>query len=664
MQNEFSEITKFKHSLTKNRSEHIGKDVWKDFVIPRFFNRVDLASAMPARLEGGRGSGKTMLLRYLSYHSQFSPNRENIPENVTGRIGLYWKADTQFLRLMQKRGIEEDVWAPTFDHYLNLKLSQEVLLSVRCIADSSYQGIQKAQLEDTVFEGISDFGFSDESFSSVYKEISSRIRKAEVAIQNVKGINDLNKLPVSFLNFIIDSVKESFECLSATMYSVYIDEYENLLGYQQRIVNTRIKHSEMPLIYNIAIKLNGMSETLTLSDEKLENIADYTIINLDEEIDRSGFDTYVSEIFLKKLNDASPSIVKNLDINLSVCSDANRIDERYEVEYESECKGALNKIFPGRTHQDLADEVFETPVYYKKMVSEIERALKIKGCNKLDSSNFISDENRKASVVCASILFRRSADPYAVLLELEKLKAGEANKFTSRTAWEHNYFIGCYLRIVRAFKGNSTFYSGFDVYSALSGGNVRHFLELCKTAISLRDDYELQESFVVDRKLQHMAARSTSAELVKEIQRFTPLGNQLDKFVRSIGKIFQLCQDRESQSETEVTHFGIRDEESVFDDEDQRILNEAEKWGVLKAIPSTKNKSLKSSHTYDYVLNPVYSPFFLISYRKGRKIDIDATDFKNMYLHGETSVGGGIRKKLRLIDIDETHVQPKQSSLL
>ncbi|MCK8688499.1 hypothetical protein M1M10_34455, partial [Pseudomonas umsongensis] len=94
------------------------------------------------------------------------------------------------------------------------------------------------------------------------------------------------------------------------MFSVYVDEYENLLGYQQRVINTRIKHSEPPIIFNIAIKLNGMSETLTLSDEKLENRADYSIVNLDSEIEKSGFDSFVAEIFLKKLTEASPTISK------------------------------------------------------------------------------------------------------------------------------------------------------------------------------------------------------------------------------------------------------------------------------------------------------------------------------------------------------------------
>ncbi|WP_148253386.1 ORC-CDC6 family AAA ATPase [Aidingimonas lacisalsi] len=665
MMTETSEITKLKHSLTKNRSEHLGKDVWNDFVVPRFFNRVDLTSEMPIRLEGGRGSGKTMLLRYLSYHSQFSLNRHFITDEDVSRIGLYWKADTQFLRLMTKRSIGEDTWLMLFDHYLNLKIAYEMLSSIFSLSDSHYGKVTHRQVAGTVLEGVSDFGFEKEGINDVYKEIGRRIRKTEMIIQNIKDVQSLNFLPVSFIAHLAESVLHSFPCLQGSLFSVYIDEYENLLSYQQRVINTRIKHSEPPIIYNIAIKKNGMSETSTLSHEKLENKADFSIINLDDQIEMSGFDVYVSEIFLKKLGESCPNVIESCDIDLSVCQEVDKIDARYDCKYEASCREALNRIFPGRTHYDLAEEVFNTPSFYNKMVSEIKRALEQKKCAKYHEEDFVSGDHKKASIVCASLLFRRNINPEDVAAELFRLRNGEKNKFTDKTAWEHNYFIGCYLRIVRAYKTNSTFYSGFDVYTSLSGGNVRHFLELCRTAISLVGDNDLAKDFVVSRKLQHIAARNTSEELVREIQRFTPLGNQLNNFVRGLGRVFQLCQDRESQSETEVTHFGIKDDQGVFKEEDQFFLDEAEKWGVLKAIESTKNKSLSASPTYDYILNPVYSPFFLISYRKGRKLDIDAVDFKALFQSGEAAVNSSIGKKLRLLsNSNENSSTDMQASLL
>src|SRR5690606_29869600 len=110
------------------------------------------------------GSGKTMLLRYLSFYSQFSIHREKIPCDAINKIGIYWKADTQFLRLMQKRQVDDSDWISIFDHYLILCLVVEVLNSVVAIANSSYSKFSGADVEAIFFSGIEDYGYSSNGF--------------------------------------------------------------------------------------------------------------------------------------------------------------------------------------------------------------------------------------------------------------------------------------------------------------------------------------------------------------------------------------------------------------------------------------------------------------------------------------------------------------------
>ena len=63
--------------FSKNRAEEFGYDVWEHFVIPPFFDQLELEKAKkPGVIIGGRGSGKTMLLRYLSHQTMFSPKRK------------------------------------------------------------------------------------------------------------------------------------------------------------------------------------------------------------------------------------------------------------------------------------------------------------------------------------------------------------------------------------------------------------------------------------------------------------------------------------------------------------------------------------------------------------------------------------------------------------
>src|SRR6266404_1707332 len=138
--------------LSKNRAEELGDDVWKHFVIPHFYPKLDLTTARKPRLIiGGRGCGKTMLLRYLSHQTMFSLSRPTIPNDALSHIGLYWRADTQFASAMSQRGIPDDTWDAAFNHMAAVILGMEVLNSLNSIAKSSCDAVRQEILEHIDF---------------------------------------------------------------------------------------------------------------------------------------------------------------------------------------------------------------------------------------------------------------------------------------------------------------------------------------------------------------------------------------------------------------------------------------------------------------------------------------------------------------------------------
>jgi hypothetical protein len=661
----YDELTKIKHTLTSIRSEHAGKDVWIDFVVPRFFKQEDFISKQPARIEGSRGTGKTMLLRYLSYQSQFSQNRSTIPGEAVTHVGLYWKADTQFLRMMDKRGIDEPEWIGAFDHYLSLKLALEAINSIFTIAESQCDSFSLADLDKIILKGISDYAFGSENLASVRDELKSKIRKSEMLIQNVKGLPGLEVMPSTFLLFVIESIKNFSELFSPLNFYVYVDEYENLLSYQQKVINTRIKSSEPPLTFNIAIKLNGMAEQQTLGDEKIENRADFIVINLDTKVQENSYQLFLAEILLKRLSDVSTLVSDELGFDPKILNDVGRLAEREDSSYKKQCMDLVSSILKERSSSDLAGEVFSTPAYIDKLNSEIEKGLQAKGVEKYTVDDFIKEDFKKASIVCSSLIHRNSVSVEELSLEVSKMEKGEDNKFTNKTEWEDNNFIGCYLRLVSTYKKKNTFYSGFKVYCHLSAGNVRHFLELCRSAFSLISEKDVSKGIFISNELQHLAARNASEGLFKEIQRFTPLGLKLSKLAEGLGVLFYECQARPQQSETEITHFGIKNKNEVLTESDQILLAEAEKWGVLKLNELTKEKSPLSTGLYDYVLNPIYAPKFFISYRKGRKFELTLNELRALAKDGKGAVSDILKTAVKAEEKKQEKMdEQKQGRLL
>jgi len=611
-------------ALANNRSEHIGMDVWNDFVIPFFYKKIDFDSSFPMRIEGGRGSGKTMLLRYLSYHSRFSDNRKNIPPHELNAIGLYIRADTQFLRQLQKRGIEEHVWLSVFSHYINIILLTEITSALLKISNADFYECKRYNFSHISSEILSIYGsqFAGK-ICDLEKTFQDERRKCELAVANPKLIDNLLFLPDSCLSDFVKEVSKKSECPNLK-FKIYVDEYENLLKYQQLIINTRMKHSEPPLIFNIAVKLNGAPHAETVGEESITFKHDYTIENLDNLLSENSFDCFAAEILflrLSKSDEQYKKIFSGIQLN-SVHDLEKRADEKYQERVLREAR----LLLPGKSHEDLADDIFNTPKLISKLKSEIEIGLKQKG-SKLNPDAFLSEKNKKASIVASSLLFRKKTEPEEILEQLNLLENGNANKFSGTTSWTQNFFIGSYLRLIRSFKTDSNFYAGFDVYVLLSSGNMRHFLELCRTAFS-NFTQEFQDHRVIDCRAQHISAMQTSEILFREISSFMPLGKRLKVFCGRLGDIFGLYQERSSQSEPEITHFNIRGGFSSIDHEYQEFMLEAEKWGILSRVSSTKGKSLDKKDDCDWMLNPIYAPYFFISYRKIRKTVFDSDEIK------------------------------------
>jgi hypothetical protein len=104
-------------------------------------------------------------------------------------------------------------------------------------------------------------------------------------------------------------------------------------------------------------------------------------------------------------------------------------------------------------------------------------------------------------------------------------------------------------------------------------------------------------------------------------------GPQLYALAQCLGSIFRERHRSDRQSEPEINHFTLSGGELS---EKLRIyLSEAEKWSVLFVSTETKMKATGAISS-DYVLNPIFSPYFQISFRKKRSLQISSAQLQVM----------------------------------
>jgi hypothetical protein len=103
-----------------------------------------------------------------------------------------------------------------------------------------------------------------------------------------------------FLKRLIGTIRNQIRPLGRAVFFVYIDEYENLAEYQQRLVNTWLKHSEPPLIFNLAMKRNGFGTRATIGAETLSAKHDFCYFDLEDyDLDRQFSPKPVPPILLR-----------------------------------------------------------------------------------------------------------------------------------------------------------------------------------------------------------------------------------------------------------------------------------------------------------------------------------------------------------------------------
>ena len=622
------------NAFIRNRAEEFEHDVWSNYVLPLYYPQLGLTEARKSCvLQGGRGCGKTALLRYLSYQSQFSPKRINIPDKTLDTVGLYLKADSQYFSSFTGYEIEERRWKDIFEHALCLALAEQIINAVLTLNCSEERLARYGELTNLDFnDAVSGFFGSEipSSPENFCKWLRQQRQFLSRWFKNIDAEQPPTMLPLKeFLTSVITEIRTKLPYMNGSVFAVYIDEYENLLDYQQRFLNTLIKSGEPPLIFHVAMKPNGMRTRHTIGNESIQETSDYRLIPLDELL-RPDFKLFCAELFFFRLITGSNLPEEDTPvIQNHLRSEVNFI-ERSTVLYRQRVLKEIETILPGRRYGEISQEVLANSTLNRRWKKIIDEGIKQQS-SPLKSEDFFDLNHPEASVTCAALLHQKTKKADEVLLEFNKLRNGDQNKFKDGE-WIHHFLLGSLLLMYLPLRQiPCPIYAGFDAFVQLSGTSVRHFLELCHLSIGDRFSQSdlVQTSISVDRQAE--AASIASRKFRGEVSSCGDHGNRLFALVNFLGKLFRLSQARYSQSEPERTHFSIVGAELT--ESSEKILNEAIKWSVLFPTEETKVKGNRYESN-DYVLNPIYAPFFGISFNKGRKLEIPTNQSETMFTGG------------------------------
>lgn len=597
-----------------NRTEQM-KDLWK-YYVP--FPGLD-GTGKPVVVQGGRGSGKTMFFQCNSWQQvllQIRKSGDSISDLLDKRdfVGIYYRVDTTFVSSMYGRN--EDHWDSIFETYFSIcilreilkllsVLKQEMLIDQRKLTFFVNEFSQRINPSSSVRD-ISDFLAETDLYLDCIEDKINGIESQRITqIRRVTAHRIINDLCIACSELLDRSL----------LFKVFIDEYETLQEYQQKIINTLIKHSTLPVIFNIGLRPKGMKTKETISKtETIEAPHDYELLTLG--IDSNIYQDILREICKKRILMGKESG--------QIPSEASESIEYYLGNYSIEDE-----------LDTLVGPEIELPHIPKlsKLICEYGED------EGLDTSTI----DQYCDALCYNAPALNSRVHYALLCKKSPYtpKISELYKaYTENTAryseWMHTRKYGAVFLLCKELKKDKLYY-GFDVYSALSSNIVRYFLELCEQCfrIAFINGYNWDGPISAD--IQTEAARYVSEYKILDIIGYEPYGHELRVFVQYLGQLFYKLHTDETSTlgEPEPNHFSTKDLSLPFDTNNK--LASAIMWNVLQEEEPTKKKqSVLSPETVDYYLTKIYVPYFGISYRAQRKIKLDV-DILTGLLSGDES---------------------------
>lgn len=588
---------------------------------------VDLTGKIPVVLMGGRGTGKTMLLKFLSNEVQI---KKYVLENKKRKeflsnqqyIGVYYRFDGPNLSSFDERYKDDIVWDTIFKHFFELVIGQKYIIMVLNLKKENYLNI-KLDLEKKIAEKIlkllrkEKYEIENENnpleclteiiqdmVNEVFKFIndSALKRNIEFNSQIIPPGDCIFEIPKILINFLPD--------LNGKNIIILLDEYENLLEYQQKIVNTLIKHTREPVTFRIGMRIYGFKTQDTLNDgEFLMEDADYRKILFEDILlsNKREYKNLLKAIAKKRLEAVSEFQQAGLMGIEEILGDFKPVDE------------ALNIVYGKRKITKKNTENKEN-----KIIKNIRKELERREFSNKDIKKFLSTIKypQNPLIEMLNLLLIRRDYKIENMLNLfnayvnKKRKSSEFKEYLQ--LYEKNK-LGLLFQLISLYRPKKKIYASFQIFSMLSSGIARNFLELCYQSfnLSLFSGDDLFEKKMISLTHQTEGAEIRAEKFFEMIERIPKYGNEIKSLVRSIGAIFNAWQMDERLREPEVTYFCI--DNTSLSRKSRKILETAVQWSVLQQKKSMKGKLPTEPLLDVYAINRILAPYFGISYRlRGR----------------------------------------------
>ena len=597
---------------------------WVDLPGGGFYALADPRSPMPKFLVGGKGGGRTHLLRYYSYALQRLRHQDNTRQGIQhdGYIGIYFRCGGLNSSRFSGKGQDTDTWAAIFSLYTEIWLGRLTIDLIRniCSTSGSSTGDEVwafARTVTSLFDVELELNPDD---SDPLTALASAFHKAQkgldVAINNAALSRHLDVnihvTPGRLVFGIPAAALQHLPIFSGLIFAYLLDEFENLTVEQQKYVNTLIREKQLPTTFLVGSRQYGLRTHVTLSaGEENKQGSEYELVVLEETYRSQGhsYSNFCKDIVRKRLQ---------------------------AVDMEVGPKTRLNDFF--YSQHDNGKDLEERAIFHakRKLIKsppwlEQLRAQLADSVSKDDTLNLLSQVSFSESPLhekfAIFLLYRDWADGHNLVeaatlnrQNIQRLLGGseDSRKVISNISdtkfvqsYDH-YKHDLYAQVLEELGINQEYY-GLDTFVALSGYLPRNLIVLLKQVTRWSTFFGEQpyRGGRVSLKAQSEGVREASEWFLSDAKGLGRIGDETELAIRRLGSLFR--DMRFSNKPVEVSCSAFTTDYQGLSSSATLSLESAVSHSLILKVPTGRRDRNSRVLQRKYQLNPMLAPMFDLS---------------------------------------------------
>ncbi|MBN8807022.1 MAG: hypothetical protein J0I47_02105 [Sphingomonas sp.] len=584
---------------------------------------------MPMLLLGGKGSGKTHLMRYISAPVQAMRRGGDLRRAIEedGFMGVYVRADGLNIDKFAGKGHTDEFWTPIYGTYFELWLATSLIGILRDYVDEGLEGFDEQAFASQVGE-LFDLDMSGE-FDSIETMLAylTRARKGiDYAVNNASLSGTLDDVRITFstgrLVFGIPALMTQLVPGLGGILIVYlIDELENFSAGQQRYLNSLIRYRWGNATIKLGARLYGIKTYDTLgSGEPIKRDAEYERVELDNLLRerRKDYEHLVTKLVAKRLESLSPGAE----------GDAVIARQFAQLDSRDYWRAATEDLVSGSDPSRLRP-------YLQRLKSDL---LRIRGITPEVADDILAEmeipENfylEKAAVFYFRKRRPRTSDEAVELAQRAAAQARALLNGRREDARELSQLIAHFdsdilAQLYRDFRKRVP-YSGFNTLVDLSQGIPRNLLTNLKY-IYRRSQFAGEKPFaggIISIRSQTEGVRDGAAWFWEDAQPDSD-GMLVREAVESLAILFRTVRFSNVPSECDLCTFSVASDSLTPNS--RKVLMISENWSYLIRLKEPRRNKNNRNLDLKYQLGPMLAPKWEISEHRRGSMEL-GTEFAN-----------------------------------